>query len=119
MNEKRNVTLRDALLRALAVATFTAVSATAFTPVAQARVLLDDVNDDVVLLEVFQDVGGCVGSDAEYDLAGEAGGAEAAHESPVVSHAESGGQGQHCRVFGLPWGSSSSSSIGSNGGRED
>jgi len=47
MNEKRNVKLRDALLRALAVATFTAVSATAFTPVAQARVLLDEVNDDV------------------------------------------------------------------------
>jgi hypothetical protein len=45
MNEKRNVKLRDALLKALAVATFSAVSATAFTPVAQARVLLDDVNN--------------------------------------------------------------------------
>jgi hypothetical protein len=45
MNEQRNVKLRDALLRALAIATFTAVSATAFTPVAQARVLLDEVND--------------------------------------------------------------------------
>ena len=45
MNEKRNVKLRDALLKALAIATFSAVSATAFTPVAQARVLLDEVND--------------------------------------------------------------------------
>lgn len=45
MNEKRNVKLRDALLKAIAIAAFTAVPATAIAPVAQARVLLDDVND--------------------------------------------------------------------------
>lgn len=45
MNEKRNVKLRDALLKAIAIAAFTAVPATAIAPVAQARVLLDDVNN--------------------------------------------------------------------------
>ncbi len=46
MNEKRNAKLRDALLKALAVAAFTAIPATALAPVASAQVFLDDVNDD-------------------------------------------------------------------------
>lgn len=45
MNDKRNASLRDALLKAVAIAAFTAVPATAFAPVASATVYLDDVND--------------------------------------------------------------------------
>lgn len=57
MKDKRNASLRDALLKAVAIAAFTAVPATAFAPIASATVYLDDVNDGDCDLDAASDTG--------------------------------------------------------------